>query len=160
MRQGKKDRLDPACKWRNNPGDVPPFRFRDLSIAYDAGFKEFAASLQDAKQSFATKRRSDYRQPSAFGGAPSVKGSIRQVGTANAGEHFDEGYYVYYVYEIGEAKRGEGKAVLRKGNVVITISFSGADVPGRSMRDGKPIGNAAAQAAIDLVAPQAIAAVR
>nr|WP_240779391.1 DUF3558 family protein [Nonomuraea zeae] len=160
MRQGTKDRLDPACKWSNDPGNAPPFRFRDLSITYDAGFKEFTASLKDAKESFATKKRSDYRQPSAFGGAPSVKGTIQQIGTAKVGEHFDEGYYVYFVYEVGEAKRGEGKAVLRKGNVVITISFSGADVPGRRMRDGKPIGNATAQTAIDVVAGQAIAAVR
>jgi hypothetical protein len=67
---------------------------------------------------------------------------------------------VYYVYEVGEAKRGEGKAVLRKGNVVITINASGANVPGRLVRDGKPIGNATAQAMIDVVAAQAIAAVR
>ncbi|WP_106252585.1 DUF3558 family protein [Nonomuraea fuscirosea] len=160
VRQGVKDRLDPACKWRNDPGDAPPFKFRDLSITYDAGFKEFADSVKDAKKSFATKRKSDYRQPSVFGGAPAVKGVIQQVGTAKAGQHFDEGYYVYFVYEIGEAQRGEGKAVLRKGNLLITISFSGADVPGRRMRDGKPIGNATAQDAIDIVAGQAIAAVR
>ncbi|MCP2353201.1 hypothetical protein HD597_000221 [Nonomuraea thailandensis] len=160
VRQGIKDRLDPACKWSNDPGDAPPFKFRDLTITYDAGFKEFTASVKDAKESFATKRRSDYRQPSVFGGAPSVKGTIQQIGTAKTGEHFDEGYYVYFVYEVGEAKRGEGKAVLRKGNVVITIGFSGADVPGRRMRDSKPIGDATAQAALDIVAGQAIAAVR
>lgn len=160
MQQGKKDRLDPACKWSNDPGNAPPFKFRNLSITYDAGFKEFTASVDDAKESFATKRKSDYRQPSVFGGAPSVKGTIKQIGTAKAGTHFDEGYYVYFVYEVGEAKRGEGKAVLRKGNVVITISISGADVPGRRMRDGKPIGNTTAQAMIDIVAAQAIAAVR
>ncbi|MGI5292115.1 hypothetical protein ACQEVF_53655 [Nonomuraea polychroma] len=159
MRQGKEDRLYPACKWSNDPGNAPPFRFRDLSITYDAGFKEFTASVDDARESFATKRKSDYRQPSVFGRAPSVKGNIKQVGTAKAGEHFDEGYYVYFVYEVGEAKRGEGKAVLRKGNVVITISVSGADVPGRRMRDGRPIDNATAQAMIDVVAGQAIAAV-
>jgi hypothetical protein len=160
MLQGKKDRLNPTCKWSNDPGNAPPFRFRDLSITYDAGFEKLPTSVDDAKRSFATKRRSDYRQPSIFGGAPSVKGTVKQVGSAKAGEHFDEGYYVYYVYEVGEAKRGEGKAVLRKGNVVITINASGANVPGRMVRDGKPIGNATAQAMIDVVAAQAIAAVR
>uniref|UniRef100_UPI003F49AFF8 hypothetical protein n=1 Tax=Nonomuraea bangladeshensis TaxID=404385 RepID=UPI003F49AFF8 len=160
VRQGTEDRLDAACKWSNDPGDAPPFEFRDLRIAYDAGFKKFTASLKDARDSFTAKRRSDYRQPSVFGGAPLVKGAIRQVGTAKAGEHFDEGYYVYFVYEVGEAKRGEGKAVLRKGNVVLTISFSGADVPGRRMRDGRPIDNTTAQTAIDAVAGQALAAVR
>ncbi|MGN9782022.1 hypothetical protein ACTMTF_11375 [Nonomuraea sp. ZG12] len=160
MLQGKKDRLNPACKWSNDPGDDPPFRFRDLGITYDAGFVGLPASVADARKSFATMRRSDYRQPSIFGGAPSVRGTVKQVGSAKAGEHFDEGYYVYYVYEVGEAKRGEGKAVLRKGNVVITINVSGANVPGRLVRDGKPIGNATAQAMIDVVAAQAIAAVR
>ena len=43
---------------------------------------------------------------------------------------------------------------------MITNSVSGADVPGRRMRDGKPIGNATAQTVIDAVAGQAIAAVR
>ncbi|MCA2228752.1 DUF3558 domain-containing protein [Nonomuraea aurantiaca] len=160
MGQGTKDRLDPACKWRNDPGDVPPFRFRDLGIVYDAGFTELTFSLKEAKESFAIKRRNDYRQPSLFGGAPSVRGTIKQVGTTKAGKHFDEGYYVYFVYKVGEARRGEGKAVLRKGNVVITISVSGADVPGRRMRDSRPISNATAQAMIDIVAARAVAAVR
>ncbi|NUO97164.1 MAG: hypothetical protein HOW71_41785 [Nonomuraea sp.] len=160
MGRGTKDRLDPACKWRNDPGDAPPFRFRDLGIVYDAGFKELAFSLKDAKRSFATKKRNDYRQPSLFGAAPSVRGTIQQVGTAKAGKHFDEGYYVYFVYKIGEARRGEGRAVLRKGNVVIAISVSGADVPGRSMRESRPISNATAQAMIDVVAGRAVAAVR
>lgn len=160
MLRGKKDRLDPACKWSNDPGDAPPFTFRDLSITYDAGFEGLPASVAVARETFATMRKNDYRQPSVFGGAPAVKGTVKQVGSAKAGEHFDEGYYVYYVYEVGEAKRGEGKAVLRKDNVVITINVSGANVPGRTVRDGKPIGNATAQAMIDVVAAQAIAAVR
>lgn len=160
MQQGRKDRYDPACKWSNDPGNAPPFKFRDLSIAYDAGFLQIPASVNDAKKSFADRRRRDYRQPSTFGGAPSVKGMIKEVGAAKVGEHFDEGYYVYYVYQVAEAKRGEGIAVLRKGNVVITIRFSGADIPGRRVRDGKPIGNAAVQAVIDIVAAPAIAGVR
>ncbi|MEV0169000.1 hypothetical protein [Nonomuraea fuscirosea] len=131
-----------------------------LSITYDAGLGQLTASVQDAKDTYAIKRRNDYRQPSVFGGAPSWKSTIQEIGTANAGEHFDEGYYVYFVDEIGEAGHGEGKAVLRMDNVVITISFSGDDVPGRRIRDDRPIGNAAAQAALNAVAGQAIAAVR
>ncbi|MEU4330038.1 hypothetical protein [Nonomuraea dietziae] len=160
MAKSVKDKYDVACKWANDPGDAPPFRFRDLKVTYDAGFKGMTSTEQDARRSFASKRRNDYRQPSVFGGAPSVKGTIGQVGSAKAGEHFDEGYYVYYVYQVGGAKRGEGRAVLRKGNVVVTINASGADVPGRRVRDGRPLGNDAVQAMIDAVAGQVIAAVR
>jgi hypothetical protein len=85
-----------------------------------------------------------------------VKGEIKQIGPAKVGEDYDEGCYVY---EVAEAERGEGRAVLRKGNVIITISASGADVPGRRVRDGRPLGNAPIQAMIDTVAAEALAPV-
>jgi hypothetical protein len=159
LKTSEKDKRSPACQWSNDPGTAPPYKFRDLKITYDTGFTGRANTLEEAKQSFATSKRNDYRQPSVFGGTPSVKGEIKQIGPAKVGEDYDEGYYVYYVYEVAEAERGEGRAVLRKGNVIITISASGADVPGRRVRDGRPLGNAPIQAMIDMVAAEALAPV-
>ncbi|MDF2709377.1 MAG: hypothetical protein K0R62_5029 [Nonomuraea muscovyensis] len=160
MPKATRDRRDVACAWTNEPGTAPPFVLRDLKISYTTGLAGLAFTEEEARMTFATRRRNDYRQPSVFGGAPSVKGVIRQVGTARSGEHFDEGYYVYYVYQVAAARRGEGRAVLRKGNVVVSITASGADIPTRRVRDGRPAGNATVQTLIDAVAPQALAAVR
>ncbi|MEW9552600.1 DUF3558 family protein [Nonomuraea sp. NPDC050783] len=157
-RKDEHDTFDVTCHWTNDPGDNPPFTFRDLKVTYDAGI-EGVMSLADQERAFERKRRDDYRQPSLFGGAPSVKGTIKQVGSVSAGKDFDEGYYVYFVYRIGEARRGEGRAVIRKRNVLITISVSGSDVPGRSMRESKPLPNAAAQRVLDAVADPLTAAV-
>ncbi|NRQ31849.1 DUF3558 family protein [Nonomuraea sp. NN258] len=160
MKVAKKEKFDVACKWSNEPGSAPPYTFRDLKVTYDAGIAGMDFTEQDAKAGFKRAMTDDYRRPSVFGGAPSVKGVLRQVGSARRGEHFDEGYYVYFVYEIGGARRGEGRAVVRKGNVIVTIGVSGSDVPGRSVRQGRPMGNATAQAMIDAVADQVIGAVR
>lgn len=160
MPTAKRDRRDVACRWTNEPGDAPPFVLRDLKIDYSAELAGMPFTEEEAEAALATRRRQDYRQPSVFGGAPAVKGAIRRIGSARAGDHFDEGYYVYHVYRVAEARRGEGRAVLRKGNVIITVTVSGADIPTRRVRDGRPITNATAQALIDAVATQAIAAVR
>ncbi|NUP20879.1 MAG: hypothetical protein HOZ81_33355 [Streptomyces sp.] len=156
----KADRFDPACKWSNDPGSAPPLRIRDLKVFYEAGPARMNSTDTYAKMTFARKRKNDYRRPGEFAGIPSVKRVIQQVGSAKAGEHFDEGYYVYYVTTIAEAQQGEGKAVLRKGNVIVTIIARGADVPTRTMRDGNPIGDAVVQAMIDAVAAEVIAAIR
>lgn len=153
----ERDKRAVACQWSNDPGTAPPFRFRDLKVTYDPGFADTEAY---AKESFKQKRAGDYRQPSVFGGVPAVKGEIRRVGTADAGRHFDEGYYVFFVYQVAGARRGEGRAVLRKGNLLITISASGADIPGRRVSEGRPIGRATAERMIDAVAEQVLAAVR
>ncbi|MFI6818354.1 hypothetical protein ACIBG7_38570 [Nonomuraea sp. NPDC050328] len=159
LRKAVKDKYDVACKWSNEPGTAPPYRFRDLKITYESGLLRTEGTEREAKLAYDRMRTSDYRQPSVFGGAPAVKGTIKQVGSVKEGQDYDEGYYVFYVYKVAEAGRGEGKAVLRKGNVIVTITASGANVPGRRVRDGKPIDNATAQAMIDKVADRALAAI-
>ncbi|RVX46437.1 hypothetical protein EDD27_9321 [Nonomuraea polychroma] len=156
----KADRFDPACKWSNDPGSAPPLRIRDLKIFYEAGPARMNSTDTYAKMTFARKSKNDYRQPSEFASTPSVKRAIKQVGSAKAGEHFDEGYYVYYVTTIAGARQGEGKTVLRKGNVIVTIIARGADIPTRTVRDGNPIGDAVVQAMIDAVAAEVVAAIR
>lgn len=160
MKNGKKDKVVAACKWENEPGNAPPFRFRNLQVTYDAGFEGLPYGVDDAKAGFKRRMKSDYRQPSIFSGGPQVRVGIKQIGSSKVGKDFDEGYYVYFVFEVGGAKRSEGRAVLRKGNVIISIGGGGVDVPGRSVRDGKPVGNAAAQKMLDSVADRFIKAVR
>ncbi|MGI5269159.1 hypothetical protein ACQEUU_08420 [Nonomuraea sp. CA-218870] len=157
--KGRRSVVDVSCQWTNDPGRRPPFRFRDLKVSYSVGF-EGVTDLDDAKRSFDQKRRADYRRPSGFGGAPQRKGMIKQVGSAKAGRDFDEGYYVYYVWQIAEARRGEGFVVIRKHNVLITIRASGSDVPGRQVRQSRPLPEAAARDIIDAVAGPLTAAVR
>ncbi|MEV0169365.1 hypothetical protein [Nonomuraea fuscirosea] len=156
----KARRFDPACVWSNDPGSAPPLKIRDVKVFYEAGPAGTNSTNSYAKVNFARKKKNDFRQPSEFGGAPSVKRAMKQVGSAKAGEHFDEGYYVYYVYKIVDHQEGEGKAVLRKGNVIVTIIARGADVPTRRMSDGIPIGDAVVQAMIDAVAAEVVAAIR
>lgn len=50
--------------------------------------------------------------------------------------------------------------VVRKGNVIIKISASGSDIPGRSVAEGKPLGERAVRRTIEAVSDRLIHAVK
>lgn len=148
-----------GCALSNTPEKAPPYHFRDLEISYRVAPPAIDDAMGYAKDDFARRKGTDFRQPNPFSGPPSVTGTLGQTGDSKAGKDFDEGYYVFYETAVAGAKEGNGLAVVRKGTVVISIRASGNDIPGQRVVDSQPIKNETAQQMIDAIADQVIQAV-
>ena len=149
--------LQVSCALSNSPKGS---RFRNLRITYNTAPAAASDATAYAKSYFIQRKTSDFQHPNAFAGRPTVAGSIEQTGTSKAGRDFDDGYYVFYLTDTAGAKEGNGLAVIRKGDVVIAITASGTDIPGRRVVDGRPIKNETTQRMIDTIADHVVRAVK
>jgi hypothetical protein len=144
------DGPEPGCRVQIGPD---PFRhYRALVVRY-----EDAGSADLATQNFARRRENAF-ESGDFSGPPSVRLNLSAIGKATAGTGFDEGYYVFYSkVRIAAVTNGRGAAVLRRGQILVTLNLQGGDRKGKAVDTTVAIKNDVARKIIDQVADEALA---
>lgn len=159
LQKPQRDKTIPSragCKWKlgTKRGHQP-----NLNIHYSTSPTEGIT-----KTVYDRSKRTDFVSGGGLGMRVQDRAEMRQIGSKVMGTDFDEGYYVYGIEEVvAGLKFGTGRLVLRKGNLLIEITHSGARITGKvnGRLISEPDPNEAAQQTLDKVADGVIdAAVR